>query len=577
MALDTRIVTEEGRKEIASDMYRTNLGMESLADVALKDSVTLSNVFEHANVVLKELDVEMLVASRNGESSVSLNNLDTVTAAQKQQAINDYTAAYAQVFGISIESALVIVVDKSMGGAHYMGQNGSNIVINDAAMKNAQAYMRTLAHEVTHGLTAQGAISDKGSSSLNEEYADLIGSYAEDNFAFALEHAGLGELKTGDVNSHIGNDTVLIQNNWNRIKDVPVSQLDFEIVRDGGYKKFSQLVQTEPRLNEMTLGQMNELLDNVTYLMTYGDGVANSPAAASEKMAYVIDKLAQQGIEPEAIQFLKDNTSRISDIIGPDNDQYDAFGRALVNVTTLGVADMIREPSTSERVRVIQEVWDNAFTVAGLPSAGVGFATLGADIAQLLGKKGIALLSKEEFIVTAKTWNVDVTKASKQEMDGLYQEYAQVSETLESKARGNLDSVSQGIPTGTVAKNVVKKGTVWKLKPTDRGNAIEAALAKTDYKDWFNVGKLNNGYFPLVDFQKGNTLVSLKSVDTAGSTWMRRMTSHIDDLATRGAVVNGQKANMVLDLRVQPGGTKEAASLVEYGKQQGIIVVVKEF
>lgn len=123
----------------------------------------------------------------------------------------------------------------------------------------------------------------------------------------------------------------------------------------------------------------------------------------------------------------------------------------------------------------------------------------------------------------------------------------------------------------------VTKSGVWKLKPTERGNAIEAALAKTDYKDWFNVGSLNKGYFPLVDFQKGNTLVSLKSVDTAGSTWMGRMTSHIDDLATRGATVNGQKANMVLDLRVQAGGAKDAASLVQYGRQQDINVVVKEF
>ena len=55
------------------------------------------------------------------------------------------------------------------------------------------------------------------------------------------------------------------------------------------------------------------------------------------------------------------------------------------------------------------------------------------------------------------------------------------------------------------------------------------------------------------------------------------MTSHIDDLATRGATVNGQKANMVLDIRVQPGGAKDAASLVQYGRQQGINVVVKEF
>ncbi|SIO95900.1 hemagglutinin repeat-containing protein [Vibrio spartinae] len=453
VTVDHRWLSETGQNEIAEDIQRNKLAGKSLVDIALEDSVTLSNALEHVDVVQKELDVEMLVASRNGESTVRLNHLNTATAAQKQQAINDYAAAYAQVFDISIESALVIAVDKSMGGAHYMGQNGSNIVINDAAMKNAQAYMRTLAHEVTHGLTAQGAVSDKGSSSLNEEYSDLIGGYAEDNFAFALEHAGLGDLNPGDVNSHIGNGSVLTQNNWNTIKDVPVSQLDFEIVRDGGYKNFSQLVQSEPRLNEMTLGQMNALLDNVTYLMTYGDGVANSPAAASEKMAYVVEKLQQQGTDPRVIQFLKDNTSRMSDIIGPDREQYHALGRALINVTTMGVADMIRDPSTSERVRAIQEVWDNAFTAAGVPSAGIGLASLGADIAQLLGKKGVAQLSKEEFIATAKAWDVDITQASKQEMDGLYQSYAQASGKLDSAV---VDSKSVPKSLGGNGSSVVE-------------------------------------------------------------------------------------------------------------------------
>ena len=150
--------------------------------------------------------------------------------------------------------------------------------------------------------------------------------------------------------------------------------------------------------------------------------------------------------------------------------------------------------------------------------------------------------------------------------------------------RGAQEFILLFVPVGMASKanylgrlSYVSNSAVWKLKPTVRGNAIEAALAKTDYKDWFNVGKLNRGYFPLVDFQKGNTLVSLKSVDTTGSTWMGRMSSHIDDLATRGATVDGQKANMVLDIRVQAGGAKDAASLIQYGRQQGANVVIKEF
>jgi len=102
-------------------------------------------------------------------------------------------------------------------------------------------------------------------------------------------------------------------------------------------------------------------------------------------------------------------------------------------------------------------------------------------------------------------------------------------------------------------------------------------LAGSDYKDWFHVGELKEGKFPLVDFQKDNNLVSLKTVDTRGATWLGRMQGHIDDLATSGATVNGNPANMILDLRVQPGGADVAQSLINYGRQQGVIVIIKEF
>lgn len=130
------------------------------------------------------------------------------------------------------------------------------------------------------------------------------------------------------------------------------------------------------------------------------------------------------------------------------------------------------------------------------------------------------------------------------------------------------------------AAGAANSSSVWNLSPIARGNAIESSLANTDYSaanGWYQVGAENNGYFPLVDFQQGDTLVSLKTVDTNGSTWMGRMESTIDDLANNGATVNDQPANMVLDLRVQPGGAQAAAPLIEYGQQQGVTVIVKEY
>jgi filamentous hemagglutinin family protein len=132
------------------------------------------------------------------------------------------------------------------------------------------------------------------------------------------------------------------------------------------------------------------------------------------------------------------------------------------------------------------------------------------------------------------------------------------------------------------SKLIGKTDSIWNLSPIDRGNEIEKILAKTDYKDWGNVGALNNGKFPLVDFHKGKKIVSLKSVDTNGSTWYKRMEDHITDLGNRGnkATVDGINVEeVILDLRVQPGGLNNPslAKLKEFASDNKITLKIQEF
>ncbi|WP_245300445.1 hemagglutinin repeat-containing protein [Rhizobium sp. YK2] len=132
--------------------------------------------------------------------------------------------------------------------------------------------------------------------------------------------------------------------------------------------------------------------------------------------------------------------------------------------------------------------------------------------------------------------------------------------------------------TNETASN--SKSSVWSLNPIDRGNSIESSLAQTDYSSangWFRIGAERNGYFPLIDFQNGNTVVSLKTVDTTGSTWMSRMQNTIDELRRSDITVDGSPATKILDIRVQPGGVDAAQALVDYGRNQGVTVLVKEF
>ena len=211
VTIDNRILTKEGRASIAEDAKRTELGGEAIADVVTKSSVDASDTFEHMEYVQKDLDVQIQVAKNAKDAAIDLNNLDTSSAEQKQKAIDVYAAAYARVLGLSIDSARVIAIDRIVNGAQYNDgtRTISKVVINDESMANAQEYMQTLAHELSHVAESQGVIDNKGSE--RENYADLVGNYAAENYAWALEHSELGEVKTGDVNAHIGNDSDAVQ------------------------------------------------------------------------------------------------------------------------------------------------------------------------------------------------------------------------------------------------------------------------------------------------------------------------------------------------------------------------------
>ena len=110
-----------------------------------------------------------------------------------------------------------------------------------------------------------------------------------------------------------------------------------------------------------------------------------------------------------------------------------------------------------------------------------------------------------------------------------------------------------------------------------RGIAIEEHLAATEYSDWWNVGATRGGTSELVDFQRGDVVVSLKSANTNGRGWVYELRTHIDNLSTWGVQVNGRPAVVILDLRVQPGGTAAAAASGLVTHRPNVVVRITEF
>ncbi|WP_254105486.1 hypothetical protein [Aliivibrio fischeri] len=363
VTVDHRLLTEDGRKAIKEDIKRTELAGKSLADVATKDSVTLADTFEHMDVVQKELDVQLLVAQDKGESALNINNLDSATAKQKQDVINDYANAYSEVFGISIESALVIAVNKSIGGAHYMGDKGSNIVLNDTSMKNAQDYMNILAHEVTHGLESQGIIGDKGKQS--ENYAELVGSYAEGNYEFALENSGLGKVNKGNTNSYIGNNSVLVTGNSDgfskketelksgeidymsipHIGNIVASGLKEEALKD--YNNVDGIINDNAKSKEAVVNYFSIALGGVSCVGGNVAGCAGASIATSD-----LGEVLTNGLEPNNVA--NDPIQKAMMDLVPDYIDYDS--KKVVTDLLFGgygVKDIHKIPQAKTKINAI--------------------------------------------------------------------------------------------------------------------------------------------------------------------------------------------------------------------------------
>ncbi len=125
----------------------------------------------------------------------------------------------------------------------------------------------------------------------------------------------------------------------------------------------------------------------------------------------------------------------------------------------------------------------------------------------------------------------------------------------------------------------------WKQTAIQNDHETEMELAlQGEYKSWGRVNAQNQGYFPLVDFVKGNEAVSLKVVDPYDPNTVERLKDHMDLLMQRqpGREIpkeNGAEGEtdfsayqIILDLRIPPGTEKKVAELIEYGAALGIEV-----
>lgn len=130
----------------------------------------------------------------------------------------------------------------------------------------------------------------------------------------------------------------------------------------------------------------------------------------------------------------------------------------------------------------------------------------------------------------------------------------------------------------------IAKNDVWKMNDQFlRGDLVEEAVAvytpPNGYKGWDRIGQQNNGFYPLVDFQKGDAYISLKSLDINRKTSpVSAYRKHIMEL------VNEYKPpkQIKLDIRIpdgpiRPQMQKWLERISDFGTENNIIIEIVKF
>ena len=232
----------------------------------------------------------------------------------------------------------------------------------------------------------------------------------------------------------------------------------------------------------------------------------------------------------------------------PTTDQ----AKLRVDVVTGMVKDCINNPE-----RCIGEVAGTVLTGA------VGTRVMALAVS--------AKAAKAEAVAARAAGNI--VKAAEKEAIAVADEAA-AKGLLEEQAMFKATPACTVTPFAPAAAGV----SAWCSPPFERGNYIHDQLKLTDYKysdGWVPIGEQLGGYFPLIDFTKDITVVSVKSVDARSVTALTRMRAHIDDLGTREILIGPKNpTSRILDIRIKPGQEGLLDSLKTYDQRVRVTITV---
>ncbi|WP_311567300.1 two-partner secretion domain-containing protein [Photobacterium arenosum] len=323
VTLDHRLLTEEGRHNIAEDVKRNGIFVDAVMDVAQKESIGLlgdaengvENFFAHQDNKQKFFTATRdFVTGPENAALVAVLNDSHATPEQKQAAYGALSGYISDELGITPAEALLAVVetygDQVTKGAYANG----TLYINDSEHSRLEDAVNTVGHETQHHIDAQRGHQGDGETyeQNREQYAEVMGEATEDYLSFNYSNAGHGEFGGWNTQNGTQGSELIAQNQSRFDHDRQSGQMDFRLPNEKEQHALNKLAGDDPAKQRELLSAACAMIkcsaefaygsDEYEYYRALEDEGANHQDAQAV-LANYSDKVLTQGETYPAVKW----------------------------------------------------------------------------------------------------------------------------------------------------------------------------------------------------------------------------------------------------------------------------------
>ncbi len=222
-SLDTRFLTEQGRDQIAEDLLKSKMIVDTVKLIATTDKVGITDFFSETDKSHTTYETVKETIAKDPNLAAMLQD-PNLSAKDKEAMLNQVTASVMEKLGYTAQDNKIVAQDDGLAG-HY-DRDSNTAYINDQNNDSTGELVTTAGHEMAHAMDNQtDGVNDTYSQADREIYANLYGDNFTNYTDMALDINGYDDGMAGS-NSHTGNDSAYVQANNQQYNELDKSKGD---------------------------------------------------------------------------------------------------------------------------------------------------------------------------------------------------------------------------------------------------------------------------------------------------------------------------------------------------------------